>query len=53
MTTMLSLNLPAGAYVLISKAQIDTFNGGDIIDCDLVDGLGLKDQSFVQGWQQP
>ena len=49
MTTIAALNLPAGSYVLMSKAQIDTFNGGDIIDCDLVDGLGHKDQSFVQG----
>jgi hypothetical protein len=48
MTTMLSLNLPAGAYVLVSKAQIDTNLGGDIVDCDLVDGLGHKDTSFVQ-----
>ena len=47
-TTMASLSLPAGAYVLISKAQIDTNVGGDIIDCDLVDGLGHKDTSFVQ-----
>jgi hypothetical protein len=47
-TTMASLSLPAGAYVLISKAQIDTNLGGDIIDCDLVDGLGHKDTSFVQ-----
>ena len=49
MTTIAALNLPAGSYVLMSKAQIDTFNGGDIIDCDLVDGLNHKDQSFVQG----
>ena len=44
LTTMASLTLPAGSYVLISKAQIDTFNGGDIIECDLG-----TDQSFVQG----
>ena len=43
MTTMASLSLPAGAYVLISKAQIDTNIGADIVDCDLVDGLGHKD----------
>jgi hypothetical protein len=48
LTTMAALNLPAGAYVLISKAQIDTNLGGDIIECDLVDGLGHKDTSFVQ-----
>lgn len=48
MTVMASLNLPAGNYVLSSKAQIDTFNNGDIVECDLVAGA-LKDQSFVQG----
>ena len=48
MTTMASLSLPAGAYVLISKAQIDTNLGADIVNCDLVDGLGHKDTSFVQ-----
>jgi len=44
LTTMASLNLPTGSYVIMSKAQIDTFNGGDIIECDLG-----SDQSFVQG----
>jgi hypothetical protein len=48
LTTMASLSLPAGAYVLISKAQIDTNLGADIVHCDLVDGLGNKDTSFVQ-----
>ena len=33
----------------MSKAQIDTFNGGDIVECDLVDGLGSQDRSYVQG----
>ena len=48
MTTFASLSLPAGAYVLIAKAQIDTNLGGDIVHCDLVDGLGAKDTSFVR-----
>lgn len=48
LTTMASLNLTAGSYVLISKAQIDTNLGADIVHCDLVDGLGHKDTSFVQ-----
>lgn len=48
MTQMASLNLPAGSYVLASKAQIDTFNGSDIVECDLVAGSGT-DRSFVQG----
>jgi len=48
MTPMASINLPAGSYVLASKAQIDTFNGGDIVECDLVAG-GSTDRSFVQG----
>jgi hypothetical protein len=48
MTTMASLTLPAGAYVLISKAQIDTNLGGDIVTCELVAGSGV-DRSFVQG----
>ena len=48
MTPMGSINLPAGSYVLASKAQIDTFNGGDIVECDLVAGSST-DRSFVQG----
>ena len=44
LTTMASLNLPTGSYVIMSKAQIDTFNTTDIIECDLG-----SDQSFVQG----
>jgi hypothetical protein len=48
MTPMASINLPAGSYVLAAKAQIDTFNGGDIVECDLVAGSGT-DRSFVQG----
>ncbi len=48
MTPMASINLPAGSYVMTSKAQIDTFNGGDIVECDLVAGSGM-DRSFVQG----
>jgi hypothetical protein len=42
------LSLPAGSYVLLSKAQIDTFNNGNIIGCDLVAG-SVTDVSFVQG----
>ena len=48
MTTMATLMLPAGSYVLASKAQIDTYNNGDIILCELVAG-SLKDRSYVQG----
>jgi hypothetical protein len=47
-TTIMSLSLPAGSYVLLSKAQIDTFNNGNIIGCDLVAG-SVTDVSFVQG----
>ena len=48
LTPMASINLPAGSYVLTSKAQIDTSNAGDIVECRLVAGTGT-DQSFVQG----
>ena len=44
LTTMASLNLPTGSYVIMSKAQIDTFTTTDIVECDLG-----TDQSFVQG----
>ena len=43
-TLMASLNLPTGDYVITSKAQIDTNNTTDIIECDLG-----SDRSFVQG----
>ncbi|MBF4764057.1 hypothetical protein ISU07_13055 [Nocardioides islandensis] len=48
MTPVQTLNLPAGSYVLSAKAQIDTANNSDIVECDLVAGTGT-DKSFVQG----
>jgi len=46
--TVAALDLPKGSYVLMFKAQVDTFSNQQIIGCDLVAG-GAKDQSFVQG----
>jgi hypothetical protein len=48
MTPIASINLTAGSYVLTSKAQIDTSDGADIVECDLVAGSST-DRSFVQG----
>jgi hypothetical protein len=47
LTTMASLKVPAGRYVLIAKGQIDTFGNTDIVECDLVAGTD-KDHGFVQ-----
>jgi hypothetical protein len=47
-TTVASLTLPAGSYVLGAKAQVDTLSSSDIVECDLVSGTNT-DRSFVQG----
>jgi hypothetical protein len=47
-TTMASLQLPAGSYLLAAKGQIDTQVSTDIVECDLVAGAD-KDVAFVQG----
>ena len=47
-TTVATLQLPAGSYILMAKGQIDTQTAGDIVECDLVAGAA-KDVSFVQG----
>lgn len=47
-TTIASLPVPAGNYVLDAKLQTDTFNNSDIVGCDLVAGSD-KDSSFWQG----
>lgn len=47
-TNVATLTLPPGSYVLTSKAQIDTFNNTDIVECVLIAFSG-SDQSFVQG----
>ena len=47
-TTFASLTVPAGSYVISSKAQIDSPNGQDIVGCDLVAGQNT-DTTFVQG----
>jgi hypothetical protein len=46
-TTIVSLKVPAGSYVLIAKGQIDTFNNSEIVECDLIAGTD-KDKGFVQ-----
>lgn len=45
-TKMATLALPAGSYVLMAKAEIDTFNNSDIVECVLVAGTST-DQSVV------
>lgn len=45
-TKMATLALPAGSYVLMAKAEIDTFNNSDIVECVLVAGTNT-DQSVV------
>jgi hypothetical protein len=47
-TTFASLAVPAGSYVISSKAQIDSPQGQDIVGCDLVAGQNT-DTTFVQG----
>ena len=47
-TTFASLTVPAGSYVISSKAQIDSPQGQDIVGCDLVAGQNT-DTTFVQG----
>jgi hypothetical protein len=47
LTTVASLKLPAGSYLLIAKGQVDTFNNSDIVECDLIAGTD-KDKGFVQ-----
>jgi len=47
-TTFASLTVPAGSYVINSKAQIDSPQGQDIVGCDLVAGQNT-DTTFVQG----
>ena len=47
-TSALTLQLPAGSYVLMAKAQVDTNTTSDIVECDIVAGTAT-DKSFVQG----
>ena len=47
-TPALTLQLPAGSYVLMAKAQVDTNTTSDIVECDIVAGAAT-DKSFVQG----
>lgn len=48
MTTMATLNLPPGSYVLTSKAQVDTHTNSHVMECDLVAGAAI-DRIFIQG----